>query len=222
MDGIKETVAKVGELGIVLVVRAKGDENTMKGLEAMVNGGVKALEITFSVPNAVEVIRAVGARFGDRILLGAGTVLTPEEARGAVGAGARFVVSPNTNPEVLAAAKQLNVPAMPGAFTPTEVVNAWNLGASVVKIFPASVGGPDYLKAIRAPLPHIPLMPTGGVDDKTAPEFIAAGAFALGAGSNLFNAKLLAAGDFKGLAELAARFVAVVAEARKKLAAAKK
>jgi len=222
MDRIKETVAKVGELGVVLVVRAKGDENTMKGLEAMVNGGVKALEITFSVPNAPEVIRAVKARFGDGVLLGAGTVLSAEQARNAAEAGAAFLVAPNIDPQVMAAAKKLGVPMMPGAFTPSEVVSAWQQGASVVKIFPASVGGPDYLKAIRAPLPHIPLMPTGGVDDKTAPEFIAAGAFALGAGSNLFNAKLLAAGDFKGLTEIAARFVAVVAEARKKLAAAKK
>ena len=222
MDRIKETVAKVGELGVVLVVRAKGDENTMKGLEAMVNGGVKALEITFSVPNAPKVIRAVKARFGDQVLLGAGTVLSAEQARNAAEAGAAFLVAPNIDPQVMAAAKKLGVPMMPGAFTPSEVVSAWQQGASVVKIFPASVGGPDYLKAIRAPLPHIPLMPTGGVDDKTAPEFIAAGAFALGAGSNLFNAKLLAAGDFKGLTEIAARFVAVVAEARKKLAAAKK
>jgi len=216
MAKINETVAKVGELGVVLVVRAKGDENTMKGLQAMVDGGVKALEITFSVPNAPAVIRAVAERFGDRIILGAGTVLTPLEAAAAVESGASFLVAPNTNVEVIGMAKRLDVPVMPGAFTPTEVVAAWMAGADVVKIFPASVGGPDYLKALRAPLPHIPLMPTGGVDDKTAPAFIEAGAFALGAGSNLFNAKLLAAGDFKGLTEIAARFVAVVKAAREK------
>ena len=221
MAKVNETVAKIGELGVVLVVRAKGDENTMKGLQAMVDGGVKALEITFSVPNAPAVIRAVAERFGDGILLGAGTVLTPLEAAAAVEAGARFLVAPNTNVEVIGMAKRLGVPVMPGAYTPTEVVAAWMAGADAVKIFPASVGGPDYIKAIRAPLPHIPLMPTGGVDDKTAPAFIEAGAFALGAGSNLFNAKLLAAADFKGLAEIAARFVAVVKAAREKAKAKK-
>jgi 2-dehydro-3-deoxyphosphogluconate aldolase/(4S)-4-hydroxy-2-oxoglutarate aldolase len=222
MAGVKETVEKIRELGVVLVVRAKGDENTMKGLQAMVDGGVKALEITFSVPNAPEVIKAVKARFGDAVVLGAGTVLNQEQAKNAVDAGAAFLVSPNTDLEVMAAASRLGVPMMPGAFTPTEIVNAYKAGASVVKIFPASVGGPDYLKAVRAPLPHIPMMPTGGVDDKTAPAFLEAGAFALGAGSNLFDAKKLAAGDFKGMTETAARFVSVVNETRKKLAAAKK
>lgn len=222
MAGAKETVERIRELGVVLVVRAKGDESTMKGLEAMVNGGVKALEITFSVPNAPEVIRAVKARFGDSVVLGAGTVLEPKQAQSATEAGASFLVSPNTDADVMAAAKKLGVPIMPGAFTPTEIVNAWKAGAAVVKIFPASVGGPEYLKAVRAPLPHIPMMPTGGVDDKTAPAFLEAGAFALGAGSNLFNAKLLAAGDFKGLEDLASKFVTSVNEYRKKLAAAKK
>jgi 2-dehydro-3-deoxyphosphogluconate aldolase/(4S)-4-hydroxy-2-oxoglutarate aldolase len=222
MAGAKETVARIGELGVVLVVRAKGDESTMKGLQAMVDGGVKALEITFSVPNAPEVIRAVKARFGDSVVLGAGTVLTPEQARNAVEAGASFLVAPNTDPEVMAAAWKLDVPMMPGAFTPTEIVGAFKAGAAVVKIFPASVGGPDYLKAVRAPLPHIPLMPTGGVDDRTAPAFLEAGAFALGAGSNLFDAKKLAAGDFKGMTETAVRFVTVVNDTRKRLAATKK
>lgn len=216
------TVEKIGELGVVLVVRAKGDENTMKGLQAMVDGGVKAIEITFSVPNAPAVIRAVAERFGDKIMLGAGTVLTPLDAAAAVENGARYLVSPNTNVEVIGMAKRLGVPVLPGAYTPTEVVAAWSAGADVVKIFPASVGGPEYIKALRGPLPHIPMLPTGGVDDKTAPAFLEAGAFALGAGSNLFNAKLLAAGDFKGLSDLAARFVGVVTETRRKLAAAKK
>ncbi len=221
MSVAKETLERIRELGVVLVVRAKGDENTMKGLQAMVDGGVKALEITFSVPNAPEVIKAVKARFGDSVVLGAGTVLTTEQAKNAVEAGASFLVAPNTDADVMAAARKFEVPMMPGAFTPSEIVNAYKMGAAVVKIFPASVGGPAYLKAVRAPLPHIPMMPTGGVDDQTAPAFLEAGAFALGAGSNLFDAKKLAAGDFKGMTELAARFVTVVTEARKKLAAKK-
>jgi 2-dehydro-3-deoxyphosphogluconate aldolase/(4S)-4-hydroxy-2-oxoglutarate aldolase len=211
-------VEKIGKLGVVLVVRAKGDDKTMKGIEAMIKGGVTAIEITFSVPNAISVIKAVKERFGDGILLGAGTVLNPSDAAGAVGAGAEYIVAPNTNPEVIGIAKRLDVPVMPGAFTPTEVVAAWAAGADVVKIFPASVGGPDYIKALKGPLPHIPMMPTGGVDDKTAAPFIAAGAFALGAGSNLFNAKLLAAEDWQGLTDLASRFMDGVRTARAKRA----
>ena len=218
MEKTHPTVEKIGDLGVVLVVRAKGDENTMKGIEAMIAGGVRAIEITFSVPNAVAVIRAVKERFGADILLGAGTVLNPSDAAGAVRAGAEYVVSPNTNLEVIGIAKRLGVPVMPGAFTPTEVVDAWSAGADVVKIFPASVGGPAYIKALRGPLPHIPMLPTGGVNDKTAGPFIAAGAFALGAGSNLFDKKLLAAEDYAGLTKLAKSFMAGVAEARKKLA----
>jgi 2-dehydro-3-deoxyphosphogluconate aldolase/(4S)-4-hydroxy-2-oxoglutarate aldolase len=212
------TVEKIRDLGVVLVVRAKGDEATMKGIEAMIEGGVTAIEITFSVPNAIAVIKSVKERFGSNIILGAGTVLNPSDAAGAVRAGAEYIVSPNTNPEVIGISKRLGVPVMPGAFTPTEVVNAWAAGADVVKIFPASVGGPSYIKGLRGPLPHIPMMPTGGVNDKTAGPFIEAGAFALGAGSNLFDKKLLAAEDYKGLTDLAKRFMAGVAEARAKLA----
>ena len=219
MEKMHPTVEKIRDLGVVLVVRAKGDEQTMKGIAAMIEGGVKAIEITFSVPNAVAVIKAVKERFGADILLGAGTVLNPSDAAGAVGAGAQYVVSPNTNPEVIGISKRLGVPVMPGAFTPTEVVNAWAAGADVVKIFPASVGGPAYIKALRGPLPHIPMLPTGGVNDKTAGPFIEAGAFALGAGSNLFDKKLLAAEDYAGLTKLAKSFMTGVAEARKKLAA---
>jgi len=217
MNKMHPTVEKIRDLGVVLVVRAKGDEGTMKGLEAMIEGGVTAIEITFSVPNAIAVIKAVKERFGDDVLLGAGTVLNPSDAVGAVGAGAEYVVSPNTNLEVIGIAKRLGVPVMPGAFTPTEVVNAWSAGADVVKIFPASVGGPAYLKALKGPLPHIPLMPTGGVNDKTAGPFIEAGAIALGAGSNLFDKKLLAAEDYAGLTRLAQRFMKGIAEARAKL-----
>jgi 2-dehydro-3-deoxyphosphogluconate aldolase / (4S)-4-hydroxy-2-oxoglutarate aldolase len=219
MDKMHPTVEKIRDLGVVLVVRAKGDENTMKGIAAMIEGGVKAIEITFSVPNAIAVIKAVKDRFGADVLLGAGTVLNPSDAAGAVGAGAEYVVSPNTNPEVIGIAKRLGVPVMPGAFTPTEVVSAWSAGADVVKIFPASVGGPSYIKALKGPLPHIPMMPTGGVNDQTAGPFIEAGAFALGAGSNLFDKKLLAAEDYAGLTKLAQSFMKGIGEARAKLAA---
>ncbi len=218
MEKIHSTVEKIRELGVVLVVRAKGDEGTMKGIEAMIAGGVKAIEITFSVPNAIEVIAAVKKRFGDKVLLGAGTVMNTQDAVGAVEAGAEYIVSPNTNFEVIGIAKRMGVPVMAGAFTPTEVVNAYAAGSDVVKIFPASVGGPSYIKALKGPLPNIPMMPTGGVNDKTAAPFIEAGAFALGAGSNLFDKKLLAAEDYDGLTKLARSFMDGVAAARAKLA----
>ena len=209
------TLKKIHDVGIVLVVRAeKADETLFSALGAIAEGGVKAIEITFSVPDAVSVIRQVAERFGDDVILGAGTVLNPSDAVAAVGAGATYVVSPNTNVEVIGVAKRMGVPVMPGAFTPTEVVTAYNAGADVVKIFPASVGGPGHLKALRGPLPHIPMMPTGGVNLETAAPFIKAGAFALGAGGNLYDKKLIASGDFAGLTALAKRYVDLIAEAR--------
>ena len=212
---MSETVKAIGEGGVVLVVRAeKADDGMMRGIEAVYEGGVRAIEITFSVPGAVNVIEELRRRFGKEIVLGAGTILNPSDAAAAVNAGAGYVVAPNTNPEVIGISKRLGVAVMPGAFTPTEVVAAWAAGADAIKLFPASVGGPAYLRAIRAPLPHLPLMPTGGVDLETAGPFIKAGAFALGVGSNLFDRKLLAKGDYQGLTELARRYCRAVKAAR--------
>jgi 2-dehydro-3-deoxyphosphogluconate aldolase/(4S)-4-hydroxy-2-oxoglutarate aldolase len=209
------TLKSIHDVGIVVVVRAeKADETLFKALGAIAEGGVKAIEITFSVPDAVSVIREVKKRFGGDIVLGAGTVLNPSDAVAAVGAGATYVVAPNTNVEVIGISKRMGVPVMPGAFTPTEVVAAYNAGADVVKVFPASVGGPSYIKALRGPLPHIPLLPTGGVNTETAGPFIKAGAFALGAGGNLFDKKLIGRGDFAGLTALAKRYVGLIKEAR--------
>lgn len=212
---MSETVRAIGECGIVLVVRAeKADDAMMRGIEAVHKGGVKAAEITFSVPGAVNVIEKVRRQFGDEIILGAGTILNPSDAAAAVNAGAAYVVAPNTNPEVIGISKRLGVAVIPGAFTPTEVLSAWAAGADVIKLFPASIGGPGYLKALKAPYPHIPLLPVGGVDLETAGPFIKAGAFALGIGSNLFDKKLLAKGDFDGLTDLARRYCRAVRAAR--------
>jgi 2-dehydro-3-deoxyphosphogluconate aldolase/(4S)-4-hydroxy-2-oxoglutarate aldolase len=206
---------RITELGIVLVVRAeKADERMMAAIRAVVEGGVEAVEITFSVPGAVSVIEKLKDEFGDQVLLGAGTVLNPSDAVAAVNAGARYVVSPSTNVEVVSITRRLDAAPIPGAFTPTEIVNAWNAGAEIVKVFPASVGGPAYVKALRRPLPHIPLLPTGGVTVENAADYIRAGAVALAVGGNLFDRKLIAAGDTDGIRERAAAFVEAVKMAR--------
>jgi len=204
----------LGEFGAVLVVRCETEEEAVNGIRAVMEGGIKAVEVTFTVPGAPGVIRRVKHEFGDSILLGAGTVLTPEQAEDAVDAGAVYIISPNTDEKVIGAAKRLNVLSIPGAFTPTEVVRAWDLGADAVKIFPASVGGPAYIKALKAPLPHIPLIPTGGVDDRTVAEFFRAGAFAVGAGGALFDQKRLKAKDYAGMTEVAKRFTTALRLAR--------
>lgn len=200
--------------GVVVVVRADDPESVLPGIEAVLKGGCRAVEITFTVPDAVGVIRRVAQAFGDEILLGAGTVMNPSDGVAAADAGAKFLVSPNTNPDVIGMAKRLGVPICPGAVTPTEVVSAWNAGADCVKIFPASALGPDYIKALRGPLPHIPLMPTGGVSAENAGDYIRAGAFVLGAGSSLFDPKLLAAKNYDEMTARAQAFCEAIAAAR--------
>lgn len=213
-DNGKAVLKKIGELGAVLIVRCETEDEAIHGIRAVMAGGIKAVEITFTVPSATTVIRRVKHEFGESVLLGAGTVLTPEEVEDAVDAGAVYLIAPNTDEKVIGAAKRLGVPIIPGAFTPTEVVRAWDLGADAIKIFPASLGGPSYIRALRAPLPHIPLIPTGGVDDKTVGDFFRAGAFAVGAGGALFDRKRLHAKDYAGMTEAAARFMAALKAAR--------
>src|SRR5262249_11941028 len=157
--------------------RASSGDLLVDVAQALLAGGVEVLEVTFTVPNAVRVIERVAEKLGDRILLGAGTVLDPETARAALLAGAEFIVAPNTNPAVIELSRRYGKAVMPGAFTPTEVVAAWEAGADVVKIFPSDTVGAKYLKALKAPLPQIPMMPTGGVTLETAADFLKAGAF---------------------------------------------
>ncbi len=196
--------------GIVAVVRSESSDSLVKVVEALAEGGVTAAEITFTVPDAVDVIRQVRHAVGDSIVLGAGTVLDPETARAALLAGAEYIVSPIVNFEVIRLCRRYDKVVMPGAFTPTEVVSAWEAGADVVKIFPADVGGAAYLRALRGPLPQIRLMPTGGVDLNTAEEFLKAGACCLGVGGALVEAKTIAAGDFARIRELASQYAAIV------------
>ncbi len=204
------TLKRILDGGIVAVVRSDSSESLVKVVAALAEGGVSAAEVTFTVPDAVDVIRQVRREVRDAVVLGAGTVLDPETARAALLAGAEYIVSPIVNLEVIRLCRRYDKVAMPGAFTPTEVVTAWEAGADVVKIFPADVGGASYLKALRGPLPQVRLMPTGGVDLNTAESFLQAGACCLGVGSALVDPKAIAGGDFTRIRDLAAQFATIV------------
>jgi 2-dehydro-3-deoxyphosphogluconate aldolase/(4S)-4-hydroxy-2-oxoglutarate aldolase len=209
-----QVLGRIIESGIVAVVRAESGASLAEVVEALVQGGVTAAEVTFTVPDALEAIRGVKAALGDRVVLGAGTVLDPETARAALLAGAEFVVSPAVNLDVIRLCRRYDKAVFPGAFTPTEVITAWEAGADVVKVFPADVGGPAYLKALRGPLPQVRLMPTGGVDLNTALDFLKAGACCLGVGSSLVDPKLIVKKDFQKIQELAGGFSAIVRQFR--------
>src|SRR5262249_27315852 len=184
----------------------------MRAINAIKAGGVDIVEVTMTVPGAVELIRQFAGSFGDEVLIGAGTVLTPQAANDCINAGARFIVSPALNLETIAACGGREVAVLPGALTPTEVVQAWTAGADAVKVFPAgAVGGASYLKSLKAPLPQIELVPTGGVSLKTAADFIKAGAMALGVGADLVD--LNALGD-EEITERARQYLAIVRDAR--------
>ena len=205
---------RVFSSAIVAVIRSQSGEQLVDVAQALLAGGVEVMEVTFTVPGAARVIERVAERLGDRILLGAGTVLDPETARTALLAGAEFIVSPSTNVQVIEMCRRYGKLAMPGAFTPTEVVTAFQAGADIVKIFPCDVGGPAYLKALHGPLPQIPLMPTGGVNLETAADYLKAGACALGIGSSLVEPAAVASRQFDRIEELARRFRAIVQETR--------
>jgi 2-dehydro-3-deoxyphosphogluconate aldolase/(4S)-4-hydroxy-2-oxoglutarate aldolase len=204
------TLKRILDGGIVAVVRSESPEQLARVVAALAEGGVTAAEITFTVPDAVSVIRQVRRELGDKIVLGAGTVLDPETARAALLAGAEYLVSPVVNLDVIRLARRYDKVVMPGAFTPTEVLAAWEAGADVVKVFPADVGGPPYLKALKGPLPQVRLMPTGGVDLNTAEAFLKAGACCLGVGGQLVEPKAVKEGNFDRLRELAAQYAAIV------------
>jgi 2-dehydro-3-deoxyphosphogluconate aldolase/(4S)-4-hydroxy-2-oxoglutarate aldolase len=201
---------RVLDCGIVAVVRANDGSQLVEVCRALADGGIDVAEITFTVPDAIDVLKAVKRELGNRILLGAGTILDPETARAAILAGAEYLVSPTLNLEVIAMARRYGKLSMPGAFTPTEILTAYEAGADIVKIFPAEIVGPAYFKAIRGPLPQVRMMPTGGVDTTTAEKFLDAGACCLGMGSMLIDPKALAAGDMAKIRESAAKYRAIV------------
>ncbi|HEY2840863.1 MAG TPA: bifunctional 4-hydroxy-2-oxoglutarate aldolase/2-dehydro-3-deoxy-phosphogluconate aldolase [Pirellulales bacterium] len=210
----ENNLQRVLATGIVAILRANDGARLADAAEALVAGGVDVLEVTFTVPKAERVLAEVADRLGDRVLLGAGTVLDTETARIALLNGARFLVSPAVRRPVIETARRYGALVFPGAFTPTEILDAWEMGADVVKVFPSDTVGPAYLKAVRAPLPQIRLMPTGGVNLKTAGDFLRAGACALGIGGSLVEAAALAKGDFGRIESLARQYVAIVAETR--------
>jgi 2-dehydro-3-deoxyphosphogluconate aldolase / (4S)-4-hydroxy-2-oxoglutarate aldolase len=210
-----EVIQQIKDTGIIPVIRATSADEAMRAIDAIREGGISVLEITMTVPGAIKVIEQVSQRYGKDALVGAGTVLDPEIAEACVSSGAQFVVSPALNVETIACCRRLDVAVMPGALTPTEVVQAWNAGADFVKVFPAgAVGGASYLKALKAPLPQIELVPTGGVSIITAADFIRAGAAALGIGTDLVDIEALREGQAAHITERAKQFLQIVREAR--------
>ena len=196
----------IEESGVIAIMRAQSSDQMLQAADAIQVGGVQAIEVTMTTPGALQVIAEARKRYGAELLFGAGTVLDPETGRAAILAGAQFVVAPTLNLGLIELCRRYSIPVMPGAYTPTEALTAWEAGADIVKIFPAEVGGPAYLKAMRAPLPQLKLCPVGGVDLDTAAEFIKSGAACLGVGSALINQKLLDSGDFAELTRRAVRF----------------
>jgi 2-dehydro-3-deoxyphosphogluconate aldolase/(4S)-4-hydroxy-2-oxoglutarate aldolase len=208
-------LARVLQSVIVAVVRAPRGELLADVADALLRGGVEVMEITFTVPQAHRVLEQVADRLGDKILLGAGTVLDSETARIALLSGARFIVAPTVNLDVIRLCQRYDKLVMPGAFTPTEVLTAWESGADIVKVFPSEITGPAYLKALHGPLPQVRLMPTGGVNLQTAVEFLKCGACALGIGGSLVEPKAVAEGDLARIESLARQYVQIVREFRR-------
>jgi 2-dehydro-3-deoxyphosphogluconate aldolase/(4S)-4-hydroxy-2-oxoglutarate aldolase len=210
----QDVVERLTSTGVIPVVRAQSADEAASAIAAIQKGGVSVLEITMTVPGAVELIRDV-ARRATEALVGAGTVLDPKTARECIDAGARFVVSPALNLATIEACREAGIAVLPGALTPTEVVTAWNAGADLVKVFPANaLGGASYIKSLKAPLPQIALVPTGGVNLQTAKDFIKAGAAALGVGADLVDLAALRRGEAELITERARQFLALVKDAR--------
>lgn len=209
-----DRLSRARTTGVLAVLRAPSPDSALEAAEAIIRGGIPGIEVTYSTPDAPAVIRELIRRHGDRAHIGAGTVTTAEQARAAADAGAAFLVSPGTLPALTRAMRDTGAVVMTGALTPTEVMLALDSGADVVKIFPASLGGPSYLSALRGPFPDAPLMPTGGVNPDNLAAWFAAGAVAVGAGGDLANAASIAACDWADLEARAARFAQALAAAR--------
>ncbi len=218
----KQTVLSfIRDVGIVPVIRTSTAESAVKAIEAIYQGGIRAAEITMTVPGAIKALERVADQFGDKIVLGAGTVLDPETARACMLAGAEFFVTPALKLSTIEMAKRYSKVVCPGALTPTEVLTAWEAGADIVKIFPCgNVGGPKYIRALRAPFPHIEMIPTGGVNLETAGEFLKAGACAVAVGAELVDAGTIKEGRFDVFEERARQFLAVIEKARNEMKAA--
>ncbi len=209
-----DQMRRIEACGIVAIIRANSANELIDAAAAIHAGGVNVIEVTMTTPNALQVISDVSSAYGDSILVGAGSVLDAETARAVMLAGAEFIVSPVTRADVIDICNRYGKVVIPGAFTPTEILTAWEAGADYVKVFPSSGVGASYIKDVKAPLPHIPLVPTGGINAENAAEFISAGATALGVGSSLVNNQLIEAGQFEALTERAKKLSAEVQRAR--------
>ncbi len=211
----QQILSFITDIGIVPVVRTPTAESAIKSIEAIYRGGVRAAEVTMTVPGAIRALEKVADQFGDKITLGAGTVLDPETARACMLAGAQFFVTPTLKLSTIEMAKRYSKVICPGALTPTEVLTAWEAGADVVKVFPAnSLGGPKYIKALKGPLPHIEMIPTGGVNLETAGEFLKAGACAVAVGSELVDAKLIKENRYEEMEQRARQYLECISRAR--------
>jgi len=211
----EKALTKIREVGLVPIVRAPSPEDAMRAAEAIVAGGIGIAEITMTVPGALKVMEAVAERYGDKVLLGAGTILDTETCRAAILAGAEFIVTPALDVRVIEMARRYSKPIFPGALTPTEVLTAWQAGADMVKIFPCGpVGGAKYIKALKGPFPQIEMVPTGGVNLETAADFIKAGASAVAVGGELVDVKALKEGKLDQITETAKKFVEAVRAGR--------
>jgi 2-dehydro-3-deoxyphosphogluconate aldolase/(4S)-4-hydroxy-2-oxoglutarate aldolase len=204
----------IRETGIVAIMRAKSSEQLIAAADAIKAGGVRVIEVTMTTPGALGVIEAAKARYGEDGLFGAGSVLDSETTRAAILVGADFIVAPTLNKDLIALCNRYSIPVIPGCYTPTEALTAWEAGADMIKLFPASVGGADFVKAILAPLPHLEIVPVGGVNLDTAADFIRKGAAALGVGSSLVNQKLLDANNLDELTQRAKAFIAEIHKGR--------
>ena len=209
-----EVLNTIRETGVIAIMRAQSSEQLIAAADAIKKGGVTVIEVTMTTPGALGVIAEAKERYGSDVAFGAGSVLDPETGRAAILAGADFVVSPILNLGLIELCNRYGVATMPGCYSPTEIITGWQAGADLIKLFPASVGGPDLVKALVAPLPQVQIVPVGGVDLDTAADFIRSGAVALGVGSSLVSQKLLDSGDLDELTRRAAAFVEEVRKGR--------
>jgi len=214
----REIIKQIKEIAVVPIVRTANADMAMRAVSAVYDGGIACVEITMTVEGAIKALEATAERYGDKITIGAGTVLDPETARICMLAGAQFIVTPSLNTKTIETCKRYSKPIFPGALTPTEVLTAWEAGADGVKVFPCSaVGGPKYIKALHAPFPQIDLVPTGGVNLETITDFILAGSAAVGVGGDLIDARSCSEGNYGVFTERARRFREAAAAARARL-----
>jgi 2-dehydro-3-deoxyphosphogluconate aldolase/(4S)-4-hydroxy-2-oxoglutarate aldolase len=214
LDSKENILRVIIDCGVVAVVRVGSAREALEVCPAIARGGVKPVEVTMTVPNAIDVIKEFKSTVKDEVLVGAGTVLDPETARAAILAGVDYIVTPTLNLKVIEMCHRYGIVVIPGAFTPTEILTAWEAGADIVKVFPAGVAGPQYLKDIKGPLPQVRLLPTGGVTLENTPDFIKAGAVAVAVGTALVDKKLVAEKKFDLITERARQFVEAVRKAR--------